>query len=85
MTTSESGSTGRGVTRQPPPERITVALILKASADLQKLQDRTGLAKTDIVNRAISLYEFIEAELSAGRRLTVLDSTTGETQIIRLL
>jgi hypothetical protein len=38
--------------------------------DLQQLQDRTGLAKTDIVNRAISLYEFIE-EAPAGRDLAV--------------
>jgi hypothetical protein len=28
------------------------------------------LSKTDIVNRAISLYEFIEAELRAGRQAT---------------
>jgi len=62
-----------------------VALIPKASEDLQRLQDRTGLAKTDIVNRAITLYEFIEAELRVGRDLTVRDGATGETQIIRLL
>jgi hypothetical protein len=68
-----------------PAERITVALIPKAAEDLQRLQDRTGLSKTDLANRAISLYEFIDAQLSAGRDLLIRDSTTGEIQSVRLL
>jgi len=36
-------------------DRITVALVQKAGTDLQNLQDRTGLSKTDLVNRAITL------------------------------
>lgn len=66
-------------------DRITVALIPKASEDLQRLQDRTGLSKTDLANRAISLYEFIESQLQAGRELIVKDPETGESQTIRLL
>ena len=68
-----------------PADRITVALIPKAGEDLQRLQDRTGLSKTDIVNRAISVYEFIEAELLAGHDLIIRDRKTGETQILRFL
>jgi hypothetical protein len=66
-------------------DRITVALIPKASEDLQRLQDRTGLSKTDLANRAISLYEFVESQLQAGRELLVRDPETGESQIVRLL
>lgn len=66
-------------------ERITVGLIPKAAEDLQRLQDRTGLSKTDIANRAITLYEFIDAEMRAGRDILIRDSGTGETQIMRLL
>jgi hypothetical protein len=66
-------------------DRITVALIPKASEDLQSLQDRTGLSKTDLANRAISLYEFIDSELHAGRQLVVRDPNTGQEQIVRLL
>jgi hypothetical protein len=66
-------------------ERITVALIKKAAEDLQLLQDRTGLSKTDIVNRAISLYQFIEAEMQAGHDLLVRDPKKDETQVLRLL
>lgn len=66
-------------------ERITVALVKKAGEDLAATQDRTGLSKTDLVNRAISLYAFIDAQLSAGNDLLVKDPETGETQLIRLM
>jgi hypothetical protein len=66
-------------------DRITVALIPKAGEDLQRLQDRTSLSKTDIANRAITLYEFIDAQMRAGRDVLIRDNTTGETQVVRLL
>jgi hypothetical protein len=66
-------------------DRITVALVKKAGEDLQRLQDRTGLSKTDIVNRAISLYEFIDAQVQAGNDLFVRDQKTKETQLLRFL
>jgi hypothetical protein len=62
-----------------PPERIMVALIPKAGQELQQLHGRTGLSMTDIVNRAIALYGFIETQLAAGRRLLIRDESTGET------
>jgi hypothetical protein len=71
--------------RPPPGDRITVALIPKAGDDLQRLQDRTSLSKTDITNRAITLYEFIDAQLRAGRDLLIRDNSTGETRIVCLL
>ena len=66
-------------------ERITVALIPKVGDELQRLQDRTSLSKTDIANRAITLYEFIDAQLRAGRDVLIRDNDTGETQTVRLL
>ena len=73
------------VDQRTATDRITVALIPKASDDLQRLQDRTGLSKTDIANRAISLYEFIESQFREGRDLIVKDPKTGESQLVRLL
>ena len=64
-------------------DRITVALVRKAATDLEITQDRTGLSKTDIVNRAISLYEFVDAELSADAELIV--RRNGKEHIIKLL
>ena len=71
--------------RQAVVDRITVALVRKAGEDLQQLQDRTGLSKTDIVNRAITLYEFLDAQLQAGNDLIVRDPKTGESQLVRFL
>jgi hypothetical protein len=84
MTSTNGAATERGVD-QPPPERITVALIPKAAADLQHLQDSTSLSKTDLVNRAISLYEFIDQQMRSGRDLLIRDNGAGETQLVRLL
>jgi predicted transcriptional regulator len=84
-----SSSRGNGtaqresVVPQPPSaDRITVALIPKTGADLQRLQDRTGLSKTDIVNRAITLYEFIESQQHDGRDLLLRDQDTGELRTV---
>jgi len=76
---TSNGTTERGAAHSPPvAERVTVALIPKAAADLQRLQDRTSLSKTDLVNRAITLYEFVDAQLSAGREVLIKDNETGE-------
>jgi hypothetical protein len=66
-------------------DRITVALVRQAGEDLESLRERTGLSKTDIVNRAISLYEFTENQLAAGKQLLVRDPEAGETQLIMFL
>jgi hypothetical protein len=80
-----SGPASDNGVRQSTAERITVALVRQAAEGLQQLQDRTDLSKTDITNRAITLYEFIEGQLRAGREVLVRDGETGETQIVRLL
>src|ERR1051326_4520227 len=72
-------------TRPPAVDRITVALIPKAGEDLQRPQDRTSLSKTDIANRAITLYEFIDSQLRNGRDVLIRDNKTGMTEIVRLL
>jgi uncharacterized protein (DUF342 family) len=80
-----TGVTEADVAHPQVAERITVALIPKAAEELQRLQERTSLSKTDITNRAITLYEFIDAQLRAGRDLLVRDEESGETQKIMLL
>jgi hypothetical protein len=71
--------------RQQVADRITVALIPDVSEDLQRLQDWTKLSKTDITNRAITLYEFIEAQLRAGNDILIRDKETRETQSVVIL
>ncbi len=64
--------------------RITVGLVAKAATDLERTHERTRLTRTDIVNRAISLYEFLDAELDSGAELT-LCRRDGTRQLVKLL
>lgn len=96
-TTGEDGTPPQGHEPESPadvptspdhsatPDRITVSLIPRARRDLQQLHDKTSLSKTDIVNRAITLYEFIEAQLSADQDILIRDRKTGEVHVIRLI
>ena len=52
---------------------------------IEQLHERTGLSKTDIVNRAVSLYAFATEQLASGQDLLVRDRQTGEVQRIQLL
>jgi len=85
MTGSTGSRTERDAARTQAVGRITVALIFKAAEDLQRLQERTGLSKTDIVNRAITLYRFIDGELGDDDDLLVRNKKTGEVKIVKLL
>ena len=71
----------------PPPQgdRITVALVPKVAGELQRLQERTSLSKTDLTNRAITSYAFLDAHIHAGHDVMVRDPRTGETQLVRFL
>jgi hypothetical protein len=82
---AQDGNPVREETARQQPDRITVALIPQSSVDLQHLQDRTSLSKTDLVNRAIALYEFIDSQLRADQALIIRNQKTGEAQLVRLL
>jgi len=64
--------------------KITVVLVSKAAADLQRTHGRTDLSNTDIVNRAISLYEFLDEERDSGAEL-LLRRRDGSTYLVELL
>lgn len=65
--------------------RITIALIPQVQDQLRRLQERTGWSRTDLVNRSITLYEFIDAQLNAGSELMLRDSASGEAQTVHFL
>lgn len=84
VSTTADAAAGR-IARPQEGERITVALIPTAAGKLRRLQERTNMSKTDITNRAITTYEFFEAQLKSGRELIVRDRRTGESQLVRFL
>jgi hypothetical protein len=53
------------------PRRTTVTLIPKAQEALDRTADRLGLSKTDVMNRALTAYAFLEEEWSAGAKILV--------------
>lgn len=65
-------------------QRFTVALISKAATDLATACERTSLTGTDVVNRAVSLYNFIDQELYSGAEL-LLRRPDGSTHRLGLL
>jgi hypothetical protein len=78
-------ASGSGNDRQLVAERITTTLIPRTVEELSWLQAETGLSKTDLVNRAISLYAFVTEQLAARRDLAVRDRETGETQLVHIV
>ena len=65
-------------------ERITVALTTRVSGELQRLRTMTGLSKTDLVNRALSLYLLTETQRQRGQHLAFYDPETKEIQLVHL-
>jgi len=70
---------------QQAPERITITLTPHVADQLHRLQSSTGLSKTDLVNRAISLYDFTTRQFASGMELLLRDPATGEGQLVHLL
>jgi hypothetical protein len=74
-----------GVSEEQPHvvERLNVALIAESVTALAKLQDRTGLKKVDLVNRALAIYEFVDAELRHGNEI-VIRRPGGLEQLVKI-
>lgn len=59
----------------PPPaiaSRFTVALTYRGTAAMENLEQRTGLKRTDLVNRAVQLYDILDTDLADGGKLMIL-------------
>ena len=74
-----------GARPQALGEHLSVILIPTVAGDLRRLRRRTRLSTTDLANRAITSYEFFDAQLRAGRDVIVRDNGTGETRLVRFL
>ncbi|RSN65004.1 hypothetical protein DMH01_00955 [Amycolatopsis sp. WAC 04182] len=79
MPSVEETATGRPAV----VDRVNVALIAEAVDALGKLQERTGLKKVDLVNRALLIYEFVDAELRDGKQV-VLRDPDGQDQLVKI-
>ncbi len=69
----------------PAAERITVALTRRSTDYLQRLRDWSGLSKTDLVNRALSVYYFVAQQERDGRQLALYDPQKKEFQLVHVV
>lgn len=66
-------------------ERITVGLLARVADELRSLVARTGMSKADVINRAVSLYSYIDSRTAAGDEVLIRSAATGEVERIKLL
>ncbi len=64
--------------------RITVGLTTKANEAVDWLAEHTGLSKTDIVNRGVQLYQFVEQWEANGSHLGLI-RPDGSVNLVKLL
>jgi hypothetical protein len=69
--------------REPrtPSERLTVNLIPRAAEALASAATRTGLSKTDVVNRAVQMYDHLEGLHGDGAQVLVRQPS-GDEQVM---
>ena len=51
--------------------KTTVILVAKAQEALQEAMGDTGLSQTDVINRAIQAYAFLERQAKTGGKILV--------------
>lgn len=59
--------------RHPESERYSVTLVPPAVQAVAELIEATGLSKADVINRAVQIYAFLEAQRSQGREVLLRD------------
>lgn len=65
-------------------ERVTVNLTPKSSRALEDSAQRTGDTKTDTINRALQVYEYIEGIITRGGAVYVREDHAGELERLKI-
>ena len=68
--------------RRKTSPSITVLLVPKVAGDLARTRQRARLSDTDIVNRAISLYDFIDGQLKDGAQILLRHPDSSENEVL---
>lgn len=73
-----------GRRRQASSERYSVTLVPPAVQAIAELTETTGLSKTDVINRAVQIYAFLDAQTRGGAdlQLKLPDGTPEKLHII---
>lgn len=52
--------------------RVKVALVSNSADALDRLRFRTGMTSVDLMNRAIQIYEYLDAQQHAGQSVCLM-------------
>jgi hypothetical protein len=77
-------SVRRGQGSSGPLERVTVNLIGRARRALLRVSERTGDTRTDCINRAIQVYDYLDRVDSAGGAIYVRESKNSELERLKM-
>lgn len=64
--------------------RLNVNLVPRATTALDDVARLTENSKTDVVNRALQIYAFLEMEMSLGKKI-MLEGQDGSLERVRIL
>jgi hypothetical protein len=67
-----------------PLERVTVNLTSRSSQALQIVADLTGDTKTDIINRALQIYAWLQESTANGGSIQVRESADAEPLLLKI-
>lgn len=66
-------------------ERVTVNLTAKGAAALTELMHLTGDTKTDVINRALGVYAYLETVDQEGGKVYVRENDQSDLERVRFL
>jgi hypothetical protein len=82
-----SGGSASGKTEGRPAgsalERVTVNLTLRSARALELATQLTGDSKTDVLNRAIQIYAYLEYAISQGGSVHVQESADSQLELVK--
>ena len=64
---------------------MTVGIIPKAWVELIELITNARYNRTDVINRAISIYAMIDQQLRSGNELVFRDPTSGKEKTVEII
>jgi hypothetical protein len=70
--------------QHPPSERYSVTFVPPAVEAIANLTDGTGLSKADVINRAVQIYAYLEAQKRRGVDL-LLREPDGSTERLHIV
>lgn len=82
---SEGQEDGGSSTAPSAAERVNVALTARTCIALELVKAITSDTKTDIINRALQTYAYLESEVSDGNEICIRNKESGELQRLKFI